>query len=362
MNVGETESVALLFERAVDEASGDDDEGVWDLLYRIVKQRDRAFELSVWRMRSGNVLERTLAVYILGLLTLDQSEGEPDIVARLLDAAKKEREPLVRQAIVIALRQVSDPRAVPQLIAFARDGEGDFKRHVIQTLGGCIERSGEPTGIDVIIAATRDKDQHLRDWATFELGLVISRDTTKIRDALFARVEDENEDCRREAIAGLARRRDQRVIPILQELLTSDDVWRLDVQAAGYLRSKRLLPALQGLREWWDLDPELLETSIDLCDIKVEARNFALYEKFRGQLQWQMEPMFPGVQVSLACDLTQESGPIIAVANNVGVDISYPTVPVILARELNDPETAAEKFYEDVIRDTRFGRRNGIRK
>lgn len=351
------ESVAALFERAIQLAGGIDDDAAWELINRLVVRRDRAYELAVYRMRSGDALERTLAIYILGVLCLERSEGEPDFVARILDLSKHEKNTAVQQAIVVALRQRPDPRSIPLLVNYARSGEASLRSSVMQTLGDCIEASGGTDGLDVLIAGTRDTIDDVRDWATLELGLVISRDNAKIRDALFARIDDENEDVSRQAITGLARRRDQRMVPRVLEFLTSDDVWRLDVQAAGYLRSKKLLPALRALKEWWTLDEKMLDLSIDLCDIKVEARNFAECEQFRKAVEYELSAMFPKIQVSLACDLSIDGGPMVLTAIKAGVDLSYPPALALLGRAQYDTEAAALQFAEEVLKDVRFGRR-----
>jgi hypothetical protein len=353
MTQEEEESVASMFERAIDLATGVDDDAAFALINKMVQRRDRAFELAVWRMRSGDTVERALSVYILGLLCIDRTEGEPDFVIRMLERAKTEREAEVLQAMVVALRQAEDPRAIPLMTKFSTSDDAKFRRNVIQTLGVCIARSPTGEGMDVLIKATRDLDDDVRDWATYELGLVVRHDSVRIRDALFERLQDENEDCRRQALAGLARRRDMRALPLLEEQLKSDDVWTLDVQAAAALRSHRLLPLLQALKEWWDLDPDALEVAIEACDIKVEARNYVQYEKFRVVLQHDLGPMFPGINVSLACDLTVEGGPVVAISSDPNVDLSYPSIPWLLRRDGDDPEVAASHFAEEVILDAR---------
>jgi hypothetical protein len=356
------ESVAAMFERAIQLSLGVDDGAAQELVGKIVQKRDKAFDIALWRLRAGDDAERAMSVYILGLLSAERDESEPDMVARLVEVAKREKVLGVQQALVIAFRYSSDPRAIPQMLTWLKSGEASFRRSVVETLSGCIERNRGPEGVDALIHATRDHVEEVRNWATYGLGIIISRDNTKIRDTLMERLEDESANIRRAAMTGLARRRDQRMVPVVLAGLQDDEVTRYEVQSAGYLRSKKLLSALLELQEWWEVDPDLLERSIELCDIKVEARNYALYDKFRAELEKAMLPMYPDLEVTLACDLTHDSGPTIVVASNYDVDISYPTVPVLLAQQQNDPEAAAYLFSEIVQRDERRGFRRYRRK
>ena len=54
-------------------------------------------------------------------------------------------------------------------------------------------------------------------------------------------------------------------MPALLAALTAQSVGRLAVEAAGLLPSPSLLPALLGLRSWWDVDSPLLEQAIGRC-------------------------------------------------------------------------------------------------
>ncbi len=105
----------------------------------------------------------------------------------------------------------------------------------------------------------------------------IDTDTQEIRDALFARVEegddDDKEEIRGEAFVGLARRGDKRVIePLLRELM-SDSVGSLAIEAAKEIADSRLLPALLSLKEWWDVDKELLDEAILACESESKAES-----------------------------------------------------------------------------------------
>jgi HEAT repeat protein len=58
-------------------------------------------------------------------------------------------------------------------------------------------------------------------------------DSPEIRDALAGRLGDSLAEVVDEAVAGLARRRDARALPLLLERLRQDDVDDLTIEAAG---------------------------------------------------------------------------------------------------------------------------------
>jgi hypothetical protein len=73
--------------------------------------------------------------------------------------------------------------------------------------------------VRTLIELSADPDADIRDWATFGLAQQIGTNTREVREALYARVEDEDDDTRAEALMGLARRRDERVsVPLIKEL------------------------------------------------------------------------------------------------------------------------------------------------
>ena len=120
--------------------------------------------------------------------------------------------------------------------------------------------------IELLIRLTKDRNGDVRDWACFALGTQCRADSTPIRDALAARMQDRHRDCRAEAILGLARRRDPRAVGLLLGALTTKLVYRWSVEAAAYIGDVNLLPPLRALTGWWNDDSALLETAIARCD------------------------------------------------------------------------------------------------
>ncbi len=117
----------------------------------------------------------------------------------------------------------------------------------------------------VLIELMRDTDDQVRDWATVALGTQCETDSPAIRDALADRLTDTDDDTRCEALVGLARRGDRRVLPDLQKELACESVSTLAIEAAALIGEPRLITELIALRERWNGDKDLLEQAIRAC-------------------------------------------------------------------------------------------------
>ena len=106
--------------------------------------------------------------------------------------------------------------------------------------------------IAALIELSSDPDYDVRNWATFGLGSQIDTDTPAIREALWARLEEPEDEVRGEAWVGLARRGDVRVAAaLLREL----ELHEVDVLREWYLMfaaAEAVVTDAQktGRREW----------------------------------------------------------------------------------------------------------------
>ena len=163
-----------------------------------------------------------------------------------------------------ALELLEAKEAAASIAALAAHSDETVRHRVVHALL-CNE---DPIAVDTLIRLSRDPCSDVRDWATFGLGDQLGRDTPAIRDALAARLGDEDADTHSEAYLGLALRRDPRALPVVKAELGSDDVSNLAVQAAREFGAPELLPLLEDLRPWWTVDVELLEEAIASCSMR----------------------------------------------------------------------------------------------
>lgn len=98
--------------------------------------------------------------------------------------------------------------------------------------------------INVLIKFSKDKADHIRNWATFYIGQV-DFDNENIREALWNRVNDKHQETRLEAITGLAKRKDDRIIEVIKQEIIKDDFGSLLFEAILETENKDFIPILQ---------------------------------------------------------------------------------------------------------------------
>jgi hypothetical protein len=136
-----------------------------------------------------------------------------------------------------------------------------------------LARDQSNAAINKLIELTKDKDPDVRDWATFGLGNIGEKDTPVIREALFQRVGDRDKDTHYEAIIGLAKRKDARIIGVIQKEIESKQPWGYIFEAITEYPMRQYLPALkkhwnkaskkERNEEFWY---SLLRDAIKACD------------------------------------------------------------------------------------------------
>ncbi len=180
---------------------------------------------------------------------------------RALRRLLSDPKPPVVAAAVVALGRLGLSEDVGLVLPLARHDEAIVRHAVAVALAGL----EVPAVIDALIALSGDDSPEIRDWAVFGLGTQCDVDTPHLREALWARVDDPNQGTRAEAQLGLARRSDRRVLGSVHAALRAESVGKLSVEAAAELAAPELLPALEELQEWWDVDTDLLAEAIVKC-------------------------------------------------------------------------------------------------
>ena len=99
--------------------------------------------------------------------------------------------------------------------------------------------------IETLIKLSSDKLSHVRNWATFGIGTQIEKDSQIIRTALWNRVNDRHQETKLEAIVGLTKRKDNRVIEIIKRELINGEYGTLLFEAIIETGDKQFLPLLR---------------------------------------------------------------------------------------------------------------------
>jgi HEAT repeat protein len=102
-----------------------------------------------------------------------------------------------------------------------------------------------PVAATTLIELTRDVDDDVRNWATFAIGTLSKLDSLELREALVSGLSDPYEDVKEEAISGLARLKDRRVLPALLSALGESPVAETMIDAA-----RNMLGLEDGVTGW----------------------------------------------------------------------------------------------------------------
>ncbi|MGW0202276.1 HEAT repeat domain-containing protein [Nonomuraea sp. NPDC003201] len=159
-------------------------------------------------------------------------------------------------SIARTLGCTGDERAVPELLRLAEHPDEDVRFYVAWSLP--LGRADDAV-IEALIRLTTDPEDEVRDWATFALGTQCQADSRAIREALWARVGDQDTEAREEAIAGLARRRDRRVVPHAARLLDNGGFSPNTLTAIACLGDPALVPYLEDFEEDRGITDALVE-------------------------------------------------------------------------------------------------------
>jgi HEAT repeat protein len=160
-------------------------------------------------------------------------------------ALRNEREIQPLDSGIAALGHLENPTGIPLIISYRSHPDCNVRFSVACALGSF---PNDSRSAECLLLLMQDEDEQVRDWATFGLGVLGDLDSVEIRDALFDRLSDSSEEVRQEAMAGLGKRRDQRVLPVLIDALEHPPVADPLIEAAcGMLE-------LQTDREDWGTD------------------------------------------------------------------------------------------------------------
>ncbi|HEX7959772.1 MAG TPA: HEAT repeat domain-containing protein [Terriglobales bacterium] len=217
-----------------------DDDTAWEAV-KVLQLRGTpdVFEAAKRCCRSENPIARARGLSVLAQL----GAGRPDVdrpfigesVSIAIDHLRDSDAETVRCA-AWALSHLGTDEAVSALIALRSHSDPDV-RHAVAS---CIELRKHPEATRILLALMEDSNEVVRDWATFALGsgdLDESggwryTDSPEIRAAFHKRLKDTYEEAQREAIWGLAKRKDRLGIKLLLNHLESEEWWSGDEDAA----------------------------------------------------------------------------------------------------------------------------------
>jgi HEAT repeat protein len=259
-----TDELIQLALTASDEEHNPGWDAIWVLRYRATRE---VFEAARTLCESHDPIKRTVGADILaqlGVTTHSYLDETLEILFNLVDTEQDNR---VLNSVGVGLGHISpEPRKVKPLLKLKNHADPDVRFGV--ALGLCCEE--DPLAIQALIELSSDENDEVRDWATFALGTQTDVDSPQLREALFRRAIDPNDSSNApgEALAGLAKRHDERAFELILKHLEAGNSGTLIFEAAENLADPRLYAALVGLRDdpdYDDYERSCLEDAILAC-------------------------------------------------------------------------------------------------
>ena len=211
-----------------------DDHKPWDAVQSLRRIGTReVFNKAVAWTESAVPLERARGLDVIAQLGKTAEHPSNNFPQESYDVAvnavERERDVRPLNSAISALGHIEDSRAVP-LIAGFHSHPSEAIRFTVAFALGCFP--DDPLSVRTLLTLVRDVDADVRDWATFGLGVLSDHDSPEIRGALSSRLTDDDSDAREEALVGLAKRHDTRILPHLIDALEQPNISYRVVEAA----------------------------------------------------------------------------------------------------------------------------------
>jgi HEAT repeats/PBS lyase HEAT-like repeat len=244
----ETLPTAQIFDLIHKSRSLFDDQGYWGCISALRRRGDQeTFDQCVIWARDGSPEKRVAAADILAELGYLSGLPFATQTLPLLEPFLDDDDAGVIASALWAFGKlkIGDPAVLAALVTHA---DADIRSALVGALSG----RDDQVSISGLVLLTRDRNRDVRNWATFGLGQLTEVDSPEIRAALLERLDDSDpalaaEICG-EALIGLARRGDLRVIGPLRQELAGPFRGAWCIEAAEVLKDERLLPLLIALR------------------------------------------------------------------------------------------------------------------
>jgi hypothetical protein len=202
------------------------------------------FKKSYQFAQSNSKKEKIIGIDVLAQLGAAKRPFEKETLQLFFELLAKETDPEVLMSILYGIghnnyKTLGDNQ-IEFLVFFAKHDD----KFVRQGLVSALLRVKNPVAIETLIFLMKDKVSSIRDWATFGIGTQLDKNTQKIRNALWERVNDKNQDTKLEAIVGLGKRKDIRVKEIIIRELLDGEFGTLLFEAIEEFNDKEFLPFL----------------------------------------------------------------------------------------------------------------------
>lgn len=208
------------------------------------RANSEVFATSIQLTKSKNFNERIIGIDILAQLGTSPRPFYNKTIKCFFSLLKNEFNEKVLCSLLFAIghNNGSLNKSQVELISSSKSHiSAGVRQGVVFAIGGV----NKPLAVRTLILLSKDKFSSIRNWATFGIGSLIEENSEMIRDALWARVKDAHQETKLEAILGLAKRKDSRVIEIIKKEIVNGEFGIVLLDAIDELRDKQFLPLLK---------------------------------------------------------------------------------------------------------------------
>jgi len=248
-------TISQLFHRAYLE---EDDEKYMEYINELRKRgNSKVFNLAKEYAYSQDPIKRDISASVLSQIAYKSGAFKGEAIY-LLSKLLNDKNSAVLISAIYAFGYRKCLRYAKKLASFVKLDSKEINEALAFSLGGYENEDA----VDTLILLMKNRDFDIRNWATFSLAQITEMNNQKICDTLFANLNDEKE-IRGEAILGLARRKDKRVIEAITEDLQSEFYGSWIFEAICKMPNKKYLQYFDKFIENLDIeDKKAFETDI----------------------------------------------------------------------------------------------------
>jgi HEAT repeat protein len=194
-----------------------EDDAAWEAVHALRALGTRGvFERAAELCGSNDSLSRARGASVLGQLgrRFEQRSNAfaDESYTVLTELVQRETDPQPLASGIAALGHLGNPLAIPVIASFSSHPGPEVRFDLAFALG-CFPN--DQLSAATLLALMEDSNKDVRDWATFGLGALGELDSAEICEGLVRRLTDDDEDVREEAMVGLGKRKDRRVLSSL---------------------------------------------------------------------------------------------------------------------------------------------------
>lgn len=210
--------------------------------------------------QSSDYKKRKLGVFILGQISLTSEKEEQAVFDILTKHATEDKSAIVRSTAIesMAHRYSKNSLFATSLTKHCFMTFNNKSVYVRRATAFALSFINDEKTIPLLVSLCNDENDEVKNWAAFAINSN-EYDTKEIRDCFFEMLSAPNSEIKGEAITGLARCHDMRVIPVLKQELKQKVVYDDLIEAVENIGDKSFLPILESLLSEFDDDDELIQ-------------------------------------------------------------------------------------------------------